>query len=80
MAATAVAWAAILLVTTAYHLGYRDFRSSKILQPNLGSALAALATVVAGNPIASPIAHVFLHVAAVIHTPETDLFLPPHEE
>lgn len=80
MLATAVAWLVTVIVTTVYHLGYGDFRSSKILQPNIGSAIAATATLAAGNPIASPIAHVFLHVAAVIHTPDTDLFLPPHGE
>lgn len=30
------------------------------------------------NPVASPIAHVFMHVAAVLHSHNTDLFLPPH--
>jgi hypothetical protein len=78
IATTFVAWSAVLVAATAYHLGYRDFRSSKILQPNIGSAIGSVATLGAANPVASPIAHVFLHVAAVIHSPETDLFLPPH--
>lgn len=77
-AASAVALAAILLVTTTYHLGYRDFRSSKILQPNIGSTIASVPTLVTANPIASPISHVFLHVTAVLHSPDTELFLPPH--
>jgi hypothetical protein len=80
LAASAAAWGAVLLVTTTYHLGYADFRSSKIVQPNIGSTIASLATLASGNPVAAPIAHVFLHVAAVIHTPHTDLFLPPHRE
>lgn len=80
LGAAAVAWAAILFVTTAYHLGYGDFRSSKILQPNLGSTIAAVPTLLAANPVASPISHVFLHVAAVLHAPETELFLPPHRD
>lgn len=78
LAASAVALVAILLVTTTYHLGYGDFRSSKIVQPNLGSAIASVPTLVTANPVASPISHVFLHVTAVLHAPETDLFLPPH--
>jgi hypothetical protein len=79
MIATAfVAWIAVLVVTTAYHLGYRDFRSSKIVQPNIGNTIGSIATLAAANPIASPIAHVFLHVTAVVHSPRTDLFLPPH--
>lgn len=76
--ASAVAFAAILLMTTTYHLGYGDFRSSKILQPNVGSTIASVPTLVTANPVASPISHVFLHVTAVLHAPETDLFLPPH--
>ena len=78
--AAGAAWAAILAVTTAYHLGYRDFRSSKVVQPNIGSAIASVATIGAANPAASVISHVFLHVTAVLHSPGTDLFLPPHRE
>jgi hypothetical protein len=73
-----LAWIAILLVTTTYHLGYRDFRSPRILQPNIGSSIGAVPTILSGNPVASALSHVFLHVTAVIHSPETDLFLPPH--
>jgi hypothetical protein len=72
------AWGAILLMTTAYHLGYEDFRSTKILQPNIGSSIAAVPTLVTSNPVASPISHIVLHVTAVLHCPETELFLPPH--
>lgn len=53
----AIAWAAILVVTSAYHLGYSDFRSRKILQPNIGSTIASLPTLVTANPVASPISH-----------------------
>lgn len=78
--AAAVALAAVLLITTAYHLGYRDFRSGKVVQPNIGNAIGSVPTLLAANPVASPVSHVFLHVAAVLHSPETDLFLPPHRE
>jgi len=37
-------------------------------------------TLVTASPVASPVAHLFLHVTAVLHSPETDLFLPPHRE
>ncbi len=73
-----VAWVAILFVTTAYHLGYADFRSEKILQPDVGSAIGGLPTVLSANPLASPVSHVFLHITAVLHSPDTGLFLPPH--
>lgn len=72
------AWGAILLLTTAYHLGYEDFRSRKILQPNIGSTIAAVPTLVTANPVASPISHVVLHVTAVLHDPDSELYLPPH--
>jgi hypothetical protein len=80
LAATVGAWAAILLVTTAYHLGYADFRSRRVVQPNIGATITALPTLVTANPIAGPMSHVFLHVTAVLHAPETDLFLPPHRD
>ncbi len=78
--AAMLSWLAILLITTTYHLGYADFRSEKIVQPNVGSAIMAVPTLAAASPVASPITHVFLHVTAVVHSPRTDLFLPPHRE
>jgi hypothetical protein len=75
-----LAWLFILAVTTAYHLGYSDFRSKKIIQPNIGNTLISVPTLVTANPIGSPITHAIMHIAAVIHSPKTDLFLPPHRE
>lgn len=77
---SAVAVPAILLVTTAYHLGYGDFRSERVMQPNVGALIGSVPTLVTASPVASPVAHLFLHVTAVLHSPETDLFLPPHRE
>jgi hypothetical protein len=31
------------------------------------------------NPIGAPIAHAGMHIAAVLHSPQTDRFLPPHQ-
>ena len=73
-----LAWLFILGVTTAYHSGYSDFRSRKIIQPNIGNTIIAIPTLVTANPVASPITHAMMHIAAVLHCPETDLFLPPH--
>jgi hypothetical protein len=75
-----VAWLMILITTTAYHLGYEDFRSPKIVQPNIGSTITSLPTILSANPAASVFSHLFLHVGAVIHCPDTELFLPPHRE
>ncbi len=76
--AGALAWIAVLVVTTTYHLGYGDFRSRKIVQPNIGSTIGVVPTLLSANPVASPIGHAAMHVAAVIHAPGTDLYLPPH--
>lgn len=75
-----LAWLFILLVTTAYHLGYSDFRSKKIIQPNIGNTIISIPTLVSANPIGSPITHAMMHIAAIIHSPKTELFLPPHRE
>lgn len=73
-----VALAGSLIVTSSYHLGYRDFRGPKLAQANLGNAIATLPTLLARSPVASPLAHAILHVAAVAHDPRSELFLPPH--
>jgi len=73
-----LAWLFILVVTTAYHLGYSDFRSKKIIQPNIGNTIISIPTLVTANPIGSPITHAIMHITAVIHCPRTELFLPPH--
>lgn len=80
LGAGGVALLGVFLVTTAYHLGYRDFRSARVLQPNVGAAIGALPTVIAANPVAGPLAHVLLHLSAVLHAPGTDLYLPPHRQ
>jgi hypothetical protein len=73
-------WLFILVLTTAYHLGYSDFRSKKIIGPNIGNTIISVPTIVSANPIGSPIAHAIMHIVAVIHSPRTELFLPPHRE
>jgi hypothetical protein len=75
-----LAWLLILVVTTAYHIGYSDFRSRKIIQPNIGNTIISLPTLISANPIGSPITHAIMHITAIIHCPKTDLFLPPHRE
>ena len=74
----ALALAASLLITATYHLGYSDFRSSKVRKPLIGDLVWSVPTLVTLNPVGAPIAHAGLHVAAVTHSYETDTFLPPH--
>jgi hypothetical protein len=74
----AIAMIASLLLTATYHLGYSDFRSSKLRKPVTGDLVWSVPTLATLNPIGAPIAHAGLHVSAVTHSYDTDLFLPPH--
>jgi hypothetical protein len=69
---------ASLAMTAAYHLGYGDFRSGKVRSPIAGDVAWSVPTLATLNPIGAPIAHIGVHVAAVLHSYETELFLPPH--
>jgi hypothetical protein len=73
-----LAMAASLAITATYHLGYGDFRSSKLRKPVSGDLVWSVPTLATLNPVGAPIAHAGLHVTAVTHSYETDLFLPPH--
>jgi hypothetical protein len=79
VAVGAAALAASLAMTTAYHLGYRDFRSGQVRSPIAGDVVWSTPTLLTLNPVGAPIAHAALHLSAVLHSYETDLFLPPHE-
>jgi hypothetical protein len=70
-----VALIASMLMTTAYHLGYSDFRSPKVARPVAGDVVWSVPTLVTLNPIGAPIAHAGMHIAAILHSPQTDTFL-----
>jgi hypothetical protein len=70
---------ASLAMTSVYHLGYSDFRSEKVRKPIAGDVVWSVPTLVTLNPIGAPIAHAGLHTSAVLHSYETDTYLPPHE-
>lgn len=78
VAVGAVALVASMLMTATYHLGYSDFRSEKLRKPVAGDLVWSVPTLATLNPIGAPIAHSAMHVAAVTHSYDTDLFLPPH--
>jgi hypothetical protein len=69
---------ASLLMATVYHLGYSDFRSAKLARPVVGDVIWSVPTLVTLNPVGAPLAHAGMHIAAVLHSPQTDTFLPPH--
>jgi hypothetical protein len=74
----AIALVASLAMTAVYHAGYSDFRSEKMSKPLTGDVIWSVPTLLTLNPIGSPIAHAGLHTSAVLHSYETDTFLPPH--
>ena len=78
VAVGAAALLASLVMTSVYHLGYSDFRSSMLVRPVAADLVWSLPTLVTLNPVGTPITHAALHVTAVLHSYETDVFLPPH--
>lgn len=78
LAVAGIALAASLAVTAVYHLGYEEFRGAALAGPLVGNAIISLAYLLARNPIAPGLAHVAMHVAAVVHGMETAVQLPPH--
>jgi hypothetical protein len=75
----AAAMLASLVMTATYHAGYSDFRSGKMVKPLTGDVIWSVPTLVTLNPIGSVISHVGLHITAVLHSYDTDTFLPPHK-
>lgn len=73
-----IALAASLAMTAVYHAGYRDFRGEKLSKPLAGDVLWSAPTLLTLNPVGTPMAHIALHSAAVVHSYETETFLPPH--
>jgi hypothetical protein len=78
VAVGAVAMLVSLMITATYHLGYSDFRSSKLRKPVTGDLVWSVPTLATLNPVGAPVAHAAVHVTAVTHSYDTDLFLPPH--
>jgi hypothetical protein len=73
-----IALAASMAVTATYHLGYPDFRGEKLRKPVAGDVVWSAPTLLTLSPLGAPVAHAGLHVTAVLHSYDTDTFLPPH--
>jgi hypothetical protein len=73
-----IALVASLAMTAVYHAGYSDFRGEKMRKPLSGDVIWSAPTLLTLNPIGAPIAHIALHTSAVVHSYDTDTFLPPH--
>lgn len=73
-----IAFAASLLVTTVYHLGYPEYHSAAMRGPVIGNGAMTLGYLVTANPAASVISHIAMHIAGVLHGAATVTQLPPH--
>jgi hypothetical protein len=74
---TALALPLVLAITATYHLGYPQYREDGVGQPEIGNTIISVPMFATANPIGSLVAHATMHTAAVTHTYETDVFLPP---
>ena len=72
------ALATSLFVTAAYHWGYMEFRGPAPVAPLLGNALITVGYLLTTNLMTPVIAHMAMHIAAVLHGMETTVQLPPH--
>jgi hypothetical protein len=71
-----IALAASVIVIAIHHLGYREYRGSKLLSAEVGCAPLSLAYLLTLNPLTAGVGHSILHMAAVLRGIE----LPPHQE
>jgi hypothetical protein len=76
-------WAFIALlgstvVAALYHLGFAEFRSARLIYPVIGNGVITLGYLLTGSPLAAIVAHVIMHLAAVLHGMDTTMQLPPH--
>jgi membrane protease YdiL (CAAX protease family) len=69
-----------IYVTAAYHLGYPELRGPRVGMTVAGGSIITLAVLLTGNPLAAILSHAMMHVATVLHGPETTVQLPPHQE
>ncbi len=73
-----LALAMSIMFTAVYHLGYPEFRGAMLKKPVAGDVMWSTPTLLTLNPVGAPIAHIGLHVTAVLHSYNTPTFLPPH--
>jgi hypothetical protein len=69
---------ASFFVTTAYHLGYPEFRGKNVIWPNIGNGVLTLAYLLTMNPLAAILPHITMHIVAMLHGPKTTGQVPPH--
>ena len=75
VAAGVLALAASALVIVVHHLGYREFRNRRIVQPLMACLVLSLGYLLTGSPIAAIGGHIVLHLALL----RRGIELPPHQ-
>jgi len=73
-----LAVAASIAVTVAYHLGYAEYRPGKVFRTVIGNTTMTLGYLLTGNPLASILSHIIMHIAGVLRGPASVIQLPPH--
>jgi hypothetical protein len=72
----ALAFAGSLFVIGVHHLGYREYRGSRMKEPYIGCFGFSLAYLITGSPLAAMLGHMGTHDAMLLH----GFVLPPHQE
>jgi len=75
-----LAFVMVVLITATYHLGYEQFREDGVGAPEIGNTIILVPALATVNPLGSVVAHASMHVAAVTHSYETEVFLPPQTD
>jgi len=73
-----VALAVSLMLTSIYHLGFPEFRGPAMASPLIGNGIMTFSHLATRSAVTPAIAHVALHIAAVVHGYSTALPAPPH--
>lgn len=73
-----VAFVLVFAITASYHLGYAQYRADGIANPEVGNSVISVPALVSTNPLGSVMTHAAMHITAVGHAYETNVFLPPH--
>lgn len=73
----ALTLALVWVITATYHLGYEQFRDDGVTGPEAGNTIISIPAIATANPAGAIVAHVAMHLTAVTHAYETDLYLPP---
>lgn len=73
-----MALVASAFITATYHLGYAEFRGPAVRKAIAGNVVMSAGQLLSMNPIAATGSHIAMHVAAVLHGPDSTVQLPPH--